>query len=125
MIWDAPDWISYLTFREQIAEAVDETLHPMAWVDEQVRSGVFRVFASRNAIILAKIETYPSGAREVHGIVAAGDLNDIKNDLIPQALRWGKLLNCIAGRIESRPGWARELKGEGWEMLQLIIRKAL
>ena len=114
---------AYLRFRPDLEAVMDPRLFTIEWLDGQVIAGSYRVFSSANAIIIAEIKTYPTGAREVHGVVAAGELGEIENELIPQAEQWGKLLNCIAGQIDSRDGWERVMKRHGYERLKTVIRK--
>lgn len=121
---NVPDWAGYLRFRDSIAEAIDQKRYPIAWLDDQILRGDFSVWVSSAACIVAAIKVYPTGLRDVEGIVAAGDEQAII-ELIPLALEWGRENGCKQGLIESRPGWARALKPHGWEVHQTTIRKAL
>lgn len=116
---------SYLTHREAIREAIDETLYPIEWLDEQVRSGKYRVIGTETACIVVGLKTYPSGVMDIEGIVAAGDLTEIVERLIPAAERLGKSLGCRGALVESRPGWSRSLKAYGYKLEQQRLRKGL
>ena len=78
-----------------------------------------------DAAILVTIQTYPTGARELHGMAAAGRIGSIVDVLIPQAEQWGRAMGCLFAAIESRLGWARMLKAGGYHPYQTIIRKEL
>lgn len=111
----------YVRFRDEIV-ALDPDRYPPEWIDAQVWGGVWRCWGNEDAVILASIETYPSGVREVHGIAAAGNLNAIFK-LIPMAEEWGREAGCVRAVIESREGWMRALPG--YELHQVAVRKEL
>lgn len=116
--------MSYADWRERFLEAVDETLHPAAWIDAMVATGKWRFWQNEGAAIIASIKLYPSGVREVHGEVAAGELDAIKA-LIPLAEQWGRHNGCTRATIQSSPAWGRLMADSGYVPEQLIIAKAL
>jgi hypothetical protein len=120
-----PDWAGYLSFREAFRSAIDERYWPMEWLDERVLEGRARFIRSETAAIVVELRQYPGGATDVHGLIAAGDKAEIVNELIPQAEVWGRENGCTAGVVESRPGWARALKPNGYEVAQVTVRKEL
>ncbi len=120
-----PDWAGYCKFRPQFGEVIDERYHTLAWLDMQILSGEFKFWRSANAAIITEMRTYPTGACDIHGIIAAGDMDEIVGSLIPQAEEWAKEQGCIAAIIESRPGWARALAPSGYETHQVAVRKGL
>lgn len=118
-----PDWAGYLRFRGEIGQVIDERMYSLEWLDGQLLTGRARAFIADDAIILIEIKHYPSGERDVHGLVAAGSLPTIIDDLIPQAEEYGRSIGCIGAVIESRGGWAKALKRDGYEPYQTTIRK--
>lgn len=118
-------WADYWRFRDQFAEALDPARYTLEWLDAQVISGAFKIWASEGAAIIAQIETYPTGTMDIHGMLAAGDLAEIVDVLIPQALDYGREIGCLGGIISSRTGWVRVLKQAGWQLHQTELRKAL
>ncbi len=81
------------------------------------------MWATDDAAMLTELRRYPTGAVEIHGLVAAGDLDSIRDELIPKAENWAKRAGCIAAVIESRPGWAKAMKSAGYAVHQVAIRK--
>ena len=120
-----PDWAGYHRFRPQLAEALDPDFYPIEYLDALILSGRARFWAGAHAAIVAEIRDYPGGARAVHGLVAAGRIEDIVNQLIPLAEAWGKAIGCTSAIIESRSGWMRALKPHGYEPHQVAVRKEL
>ena len=114
----------YFRFRAAIGEIIDTRFHTLEWLDVEVQSSRARLWATEHSIIIATLKEYPTGALEVHGLVAAGDLAGIL-DLIPHAENWGRRVGAIVACIESRPGWAKALAGDGYEPYQLTLRKEL
>ena len=80
----------------------------MSWLDMMVWNGAYKLFANDSAVIVTELKTYPTGAKEIHGIVAAGDLASVK-ELIGQAEAWGKEQGCVRASIASREGWLKAL----------------
>lgn len=119
-----PDWAGYLAFRDHFAEAMDPQLYSIEYLDGLILSGQARFWRSEDAAIIAEIKTFPTGARVVHGLIAAGNLEGIKT-LIPLAEQWGREWGCIGGMIDSRPGWARAMKQDGYAPHQVALWKDL
>lgn len=116
--------MSYADWRGRFLEAVDETLHPAAFLDWLLESGQARFWENDTAAIVAEMREYPSGVLEVHGTVAAGELAGIKA-LIPLAEQWGRSLGATRATIQSSPAWGRLMTDAGYVPEQLIIVKEL
>lgn len=116
--------MNYPHWRDRFLEAVDDTLYPAEWLDRRVASGRVRFWGNADAAILAEIKIYPSGVKEVHGLVAAGDIAAIKA-LIPLAERWGRDCGARRATISSHPAWARIMRDAGYSPEQLAITKEL
>jgi hypothetical protein len=117
------DLAGYLAWRPAFLEAIDERLYPAAWLNEMVQSGRAQFWRSASSAALTEIKIYPSGAMDLHGLVAAGDVAEVRDILVPQAEAWARAMGCIGFVIESRPGWAKLLKNKGFEPHQLAVRK--
>jgi hypothetical protein len=120
-----PDWAGYLEYRDAFAQVADPRYYPMDWLDGRILDGIAQFARSENAAIVFELRQYPGGAIDVHGLIAAGDKDEIINELIPQAEAWGRENGATAGVVESRPGWAKALKPHGYEVAQVTIRKEL
>lgn len=117
------EWAIYLAHRDKIIPVLDPDLYPIEWLDAQVYVGNARVFAHSGAIILTEFKVYPTGFREIHGLVAAGDLETIRDVLIPQAEAFGKAHGCGLASIASRHGWAKVLPD--YSVYQVTLRKVI
>lgn len=114
---------AYLTFRRDFA-AIDPARYPIDWIDHQIAAGVYRCWGNEHAAIIAEIHTYPSGLKEVHGVAAAGDLQEIVS-LIPNAEQWGREQGCVGAEILSHIGWAKVMASHGYKMSQARVYKEL
>ena len=119
-----PDWAGYLHWRDDFAGAMDPRLYTIDYLDGLILCGAARFWRSEDAAIVAELKAFPTGARAVHGLIAAGDKDGIKA-LIPLAEQWGREMGCIGAMIDSRPGWGRELKAAGYRPFQLALWKDL
>lgn len=115
----------YLRFRDRLAEALDPRFYPIDWLDNQVLEGRATTIATENGCVVVEIRNYPGGAREVHGLVAAGDLDEIVERVIPAVEQMGRENGCQVACCESREGWARMLKSSGYRVHQVTLRKEL
>lgn len=119
------DWVGYLRFRDAFAEVLDPRLYTIEWLDKQVLECKVTFWRTDKAAIIAELKIYPTGAADVHGLIAAGDMADIVETLIPAAEQWGRDLGCLGAIIESREGWKRTLKSSGYDVYQVALRKDL
>ena len=94
-------------------------------LDRMILSGSAHLWTAPDAAIVAEIRTFPTGARALHGLVAAGTLETITGRLIPAAEAWARERGCLLSIVESRPGWARALKQHGYVPHQLAVMKEL
>ena len=119
------DWAGYILWRPAFLEAIDQRLYPARWLDGIVAAEAVQFWRSENSAALTEIRSYPSGAADLHGLVAAGDIEEVRDILVPQAEAWARQIGCVGFSIESRPGWARLLKNNGFEPHQVAVRKEL
>lgn len=113
--------IAYEAFRSELASALDPKTHTIGWLDCQVANGAIRVLGNDKAVILYEFKQFPTGWRELHGMLAAGDLTTVVNELIPAAESIAQSTGCGAAEIASRPGWVKLLKD--YEVHQVSIKK--
>lgn len=114
----------YLRFRDRFAEAIDTRLYSLDHLDAMMLSGRGKCWCSENAAIVAEIKTFPTGAKAVCGVIAAGELEEIVA-LIKHAEEWGRVHGCQFGMIESTAGWQRVMKKHGYETFQVSLIKPL
>lgn len=114
--------MTYQDHRARLFEAFSPTLFTIEWVDYQVANGALLFWGIADAAILAQVRTYPTGAKIMHGVAAAGELNAIV-DLIALAEDNALDRGCIGACIESRAGWKRTLAQAGYEEDKILLRK--
>ena len=117
-------WDEYVRFRPRFAEAMDGRLYPIEYLDALVWSGRAQFLSEEDSAIVFEAKTYPSGALAVEGVIAAGELDGIRK-LIAKAEAWGRAHGAIIAKIDSRSGWVRTLKGDGYAMFQTSLVKEL
>lgn len=115
---------AYDRWRCALGEALDGRYYDIAWLDWMVMSGRAHFLATDKAASVCELRYYPTGAKDLHAIAAAGDLDEITRSLIPHVFAWGKAAGCLAMIIDSRAGWGRLLKEQGFELYKTAIRKA-
>jgi len=102
---------------------LDPALHPVAWLDARVATGDVDVMATDRSCIVTELRQFPSGAWEIHGVVAVGDKDEIAGELIPRAEEYGRARGCVIASIASRRGWAKVLPD--YHEYQVELRKEL
>ena len=115
----------YLAFRDALEGVIDPRYYTIGWLDWKIISGKYKFWRGDRSGIITEIREYPTGAKDIHCIIAAGDMNEIIHDLAPQAEAYGREQGCIASIVESREGWARALAPSGYVIHQVAIRKGL
>jgi hypothetical protein len=118
------DWLTYCRFRKAFEGVMDPRLYTITHLDSLIWSGRARFWGNDRAGIVAKLEAYPTGAIVVEGVIAAGELDEIRA-LIPLAESWGRDHGAIMARIESRSGWVRTMKNDGYQLSQTALTKDL
>lgn len=116
---------SYAAWRGRLAQGINTDFYTIEWLDRQLSEGGAFLLATAHAAIVIEFKAFPSGKTAVHGLVAAGDIGEIENTLIPMAETWGRSLGCSFGMIESSPAWGRIMKKHGYVPHQLTIVKEL
>lgn len=116
---------NYARFRDGFAALLDPALYPLEWLDEQIATGNFVLLHDGDSAILISVRTYPSGLKELHGEAALGNLAVLTDNLIPLALQFGKSIGCQLACIESRPGWSKALRNDGWTLHKIALQKPL
>jgi hypothetical protein len=81
--------MNYQHWRQAFADMLDPRTHTPEWLDGEVTEGRIKCWATPDAAIIAEIKTYPTGARELHGLAAVGHMVTIVGELIPLAEKWG------------------------------------
>lgn len=115
---------AYYRHRDELAALLDPRCYTIEWLDGEVWSGRLKAWANDTSIIIADVKMYPTGAREIHGMAAAGDLPGIL-ELIATAEEWAKAQGIEFASIASREGWAKVLHGRGYRVHQVEVRKEL
>lgn len=117
------DWAGYLRWRPAFAMAIDARMYAPEWLDARILAGSAQFWCSDDAAAVTEIRYYPTGAYDVHGLVAAGDAGAVRDRIIPAIEAWGRSIGALGIVIESRPGWARLLRSAGFEPHQMAVRK--
>lgn len=117
-------WDAYKRHRDEIEALLDPRFYTIAWLDAQIVQSRAMCFGNGASVIVIELKVYPTGAVELHGLVAAGELQGIVS-LIGEAEDWAKGHGILTASIASRPGWTRVLKDKGYAVHQVVVRKEL
>ncbi|HEX8418570.1 MAG TPA: hypothetical protein VF638_01000 [Sphingomonas sp.] len=113
----------YADWRSAFSAVLDPRLYTIEWLDRQIATGAAHFMASDNAAIITEFRQYPTGAKDIHGLIAAGDLEEIVHILIPAAEHLAVQTGCVGAIIESRAGWGKVLQQSGYQPYQIALRK--
>lgn len=117
------DWAMFKHWLPTFATVMDPRMYTPQWLVGEVWSGRVRFWGNDRAALATELRNYPTGVHDLHFLVAAGDLDEVISTLRPAAERWARDLGCIGAVVESREGWAKALKAEGYRPFQLKVRK--
>ena len=113
----------YLRFRPEFINIVDSRTHPIEWLDAQVWSGKAKVWGTPDACLLTEIKHFPTGAFEVHVMIAAGNMETLVNETIKHVEAWAREIGALFVTIASRKGWEKIMRPYGYEHWQNELRK--
>lgn len=114
----------YLEFRDGFAQAMDPDFHRIGELDRRVADGSAIFWFGKNSAVAGEVQRYPN-ALVLHCLCATGDMNEIVNELAPQAEEWARRAGCTHVTVESREGWGRVLKGRGYRPHTVTLGKVL
>lgn len=117
-------WQHYVSFRPELCKAFDPRCYSIEWLDGQVFSGRFQLWACPEAVLVTEVKMYPTGARDLHGMIAAGSLEGISR-MRERSEDWARGEGVEFASAASRPGWARVLERHGYALHQVELRKEL
>lgn len=98
--------------------------HALADVRALIEAGEARLWAGREAALVAALERDP-GERRLLIWLAGGAREELENALLPLAEAWGRASGCRRALVIGRAGWERTLKCKGYAPLARLIAKDL
>lgn len=122
MVFPPSGWDEYQQRRESIGAILDERKWPLAWLDSEILNERATVLANDRAVIVVALRKYPGGLIEIHGLVAAGEVESIK-ELVAKAECWGRAHGAQIGSISSRRAWVKLMPE--YRETQVTIEKEL
>lgn len=117
--------MSWAKWRPHFIAIMDPRYYTESWLDGEVEAGRFTLMMAEDAAALVTVLTFPTGAKEAHGVAAVGNLKTVIGELIPRWEALSREQGCVTASIESRDGWQRALRSSGYEPYQTKIRKDL
>jgi hypothetical protein len=88
-----------------------------------IRSDRYQWWPGLKSFVVTEIMDYPQ-KRVCHVFLAGGELEEIRA-IRTWIEQWAKQIGCTSATIYGRPGWERELKGEGWQRTAVCLEKSL
>jgi hypothetical protein len=114
----------YEIWRPEFAKAIDP-IYGIKHLDYLVlHTGTAKFWPGVRAAIVTQM-SYFADSCIIEGLVAAGDMKEIVESLIPQAEAWGKEQGASFAVISSREGWQRVLEPHGYSVHQVMLGKPL
>src|SRR3546814_14377048 len=78
-----------------------------------------------DACLVTELRHFPTGAFEVHVLIAAGNMETLVNEIIKRVEAWGRHIGALFVTIASRKGWEKIMRPYGYEHWQTELRKDL
>lgn len=94
---------------EWLAAALDRfpiRTHTLEHVWADIVAGKAVLWPTPNSACVTQIDSYPTGVKVVHGWLAGGDLNEIKQT-VAKIEAFAKEHGCAAASIMGRRGWLK------------------
>jgi len=103
---------------------MDPDFHRIEELDRKAADGAALFWFGGKSALAGEVQRFP-GALVLHCLCATGDMDEIVNELAPQAEEWAKRAGCTHVTVESREGWARVLKKRGYGPHTVTVAKVL
>ncbi len=116
---------AYQVWRPAFEEALDARYYPITWLDYVVMEGRASLIATNDAAVIVEVRYFPTGAKDLHVICGAGDLDELRGEILRLMLKMASDNGCLAVAVESREGWARALRDKGFSIYKTILRREL
>lgn len=110
-------------WQDAFAPILDPRFYTMEWLTAEIWSGRMRLFTGENSAILVSLKLYPTGLKECQIEAAAGELNELVSSSIREVEQWASEQGCETVVIQSREGWQKVMKSQGYLPYQTAIRK--
>lgn len=106
--------------------AIEKSYQPytLEEVVAEIREGRSVAFWGEQSVMVCTLHRH-HGEITGHVWLAGGDLDELRDELRPQAEAWAKAEGATYATIEGRKGWVRALEGVGFEEVAITARKAL
>lgn len=88
--------------------------HTRQDIAEGINSGRFQYWPGTRCCVVTEIMEYPR-ARKLHIFLAAGDLDEILDDILPQLKDFARETGCSAITNISRKGFLKRLPAHGFK----------
>jgi len=115
-----------MSIRKLILRALAASNEPYTEADvlRELASGEAKAFVEDDSILILNLHEV-NGERSVHCWLGAGDLQVIRDVLVPRSEGWARSQGCTRATFEGRRGWVRALKDAGYSEQSVVVGKAL
>ena len=109
---------------ELLQRALDEggNMHSLQDVLDRVEAKTARLWVGRESVAVVEILDAPP-RKVCHVWLAAGDIEEIVNEMEPACAEWSRGEGCSALRISGRNGWRRVLKPKGYRAREVVLER--
>lgn len=114
------DWTRW---RGEIAKACDGSHHSIETIEAGIAEGRLTALYADGCCFVVELQDYP-GVRACQALWVAGSL-EAALAAAADLEAWARLKGCSEMLIEGHPAWQRALKGLGYRLWSVTVRKAL
>lgn len=110
--------------RGWLMEALDEATYRWEDVARAIFAGKAIFWPGKDCAMVTEDQVYPNGERAMLVWLAGGDINELLA-MAPGVEASARLRGCTSVLIEGRPGWSKILKGRGYGVHAVMLKKGL
>jgi hypothetical protein len=114
-----------MTWQEHIKPALEyQNTHLIEDVERMIENGEAMLWLGENSAAVTEIIRYPR-AKSLHLWLCGGDMNEITEQMLPQAEAFARAEGCTKMTTGGRKGWDRVMSKHGFTPVASICAKEL
>ena len=109
-----------------ITRALDyQDTHTIADIEEAILKKEAQLWTGKKSVLVTQIETFPRNNKKCRIWLAAGNKEELVEEMLPAVEAWAKGGGCTAVIIAGRKGWQRVLADKEYKQNYVSLERKI